>query len=48
MPTQPFRSKQAFLKAIKLINNQKLKSIISVKNLNRSNDHIFKKEKKIF
>ena len=47
MPTQPFRSKQAFLKAIKLINNQKLKSIISVKNLNRSSDHIFKKEKNI-
>ena len=47
MPTQPFRSKQAFLKGIKLINNQKIKSVISVKNLNRSDDHIFKKEKNI-
>ena len=47
MPTQPFRSKQSFLKAIKLINNKKLKSVISVKTLNRSDDHIFKKEKNI-
>ena len=47
MPTQPFRSKQAFLKALKLINNPKIKSVISVKNLNRSDDYIFKKEKNI-
>ena len=47
MPTQPFRSMQTFLKAIKIINNKTFKSIISVKNLHRSDDHIFKKEKNI-
>ena len=47
MPTQPLRSMQTFLKAVKIINNKNFKSIISVKNLYRSDDHIFKKEKNI-
>ena len=47
MPTQPFRSIKTFLKALKIINKQNFKSIISIKNLNRSDDHIFKKEKNI-
>ncbi len=44
LPTQPFRSMKIFLKAIQIINKKNFKSVISVKNLNRSDKHIFKKK----
>ena len=41
MPTQPFRRSDSFKKALKLIDS-KCKSVISLKNLHRSNEYIFK------
>ena len=41
LPTQPFRSQYLFKKAINFL-KKKSKSILSIKNLDRSNDYIFR------
>ena len=42
LPTQPFRDSVDFKKGIKLIEKKSIESVISVKNLNRNDNYIFK------
>lgn len=49
LPTQPFRDPNHLRKALKLISKKNVNSVISVKNLNRSDGYIFKMDtKKIY
>ena len=42
LPTQPFRDSVDFKKGIKLIEKKSIDSVISIKNLNRDDNYIFK------
>ncbi len=48
LPTQPFRDSNDFKKGIRLISKKEIKCVISIKNLDRSDNYIFKmREKKL-
>ena len=49
LPTQPYRDPKDLKKALKLISEKNVNNVISVKNLNRSDEYIFKmNSKKIY